>query len=157
MASAVAATATAAAVAEVVAAANVKAGFNSLNKSQQQQQQPSSLRSRSNSRELLYNQVAADLNISHEDLSDVSDIDMERQAPPSKSSSRNADDDNDDDDDGAISNDSLPVAQESSTGFNGKLRNAERKSSLELSAEIQSFSSREKRVSFVCVNVSFTL
>lgn len=159
MASAVAATATAAAVAEVVAAANVKAGFNSLNKSQQQQQQqqPSSLRSRSNSRELLYNQVAVDLNISHEDLSDVSDIDMEKQAPPSKSSSRNADDDNDDDDDGAISNDSLPVAQESSTGFNGKLRNAERKSSLELSAEIQSFSSREKRVSFVCVNVSFTL
>ncbi|KAL7742590.1 hypothetical protein ACLKA6_009580 [Drosophila palustris] len=81
----------------------------------------SSLRSRSNSPEQLYNQTAVDLNISHEDLSDVSDIDMEKQAPPSKDEDSIEDDDDDDDDDeeGALSCDSLPGVSESPT-INGK-------------------------------------
>lgn len=99
----------------------------------------------------MYNQAAVDLNISHEDLSDVSDIDMEKQAPPSKSNSRNADDN--DDDDGAISNDdSLLFAPDGSTGLKGKLRNTERKL-IELSSDIKTHS-REKRVRQLCLGWS---
>ncbi|XP_017051851.1 zinc finger CCCH domain-containing protein 18 isoform X2 [Drosophila ficusphila] len=66
----------------------------------------SSVRSRSNSpQQQLYNQAAVDLNISHEDLSDVSDIEAEEKQAPAKNSSLHP---ADEDEDGAISNDSLP-------------------------------------------------
>ncbi|XP_017066761.1 zinc finger CCCH domain-containing protein 18 [Drosophila eugracilis] len=68
---------------------------------------PSSARSRSNSLQM-YNQAAVDLNISHEDLSDVSDIEADEKRPPSKNSLNPADDD----EDGAISNDSLTALGE---------------------------------------------
>jgi len=67
----------------------------------------SSVRSRSNSPQL-YNQAAVDLNISHEDLSDVSDIEADEKRSPSKNSPQRADED----EDGAISNDSLPAVDE---------------------------------------------
>ncbi|XP_039496649.1 zinc finger CCCH domain-containing protein 18 [Drosophila santomea] len=67
----------------------------------------SSVRSRSNSPQL-YNQAAVDLNISHEDLSDVSDLEGEEKRAPSKNSLHPADEIEDD----AISNDSLPTLGE---------------------------------------------
>ncbi|KAI8035430.1 zinc finger CCCH domain-containing protein 18 [Drosophila gunungcola] len=71
----------------------------------------SSVRSQSNSPQL-YNQAAVDLNISHEDLSDVSDIEAEEKRAPSKNSLHPADED----EDGAISNDSLPALGEEDAG-----------------------------------------
>ncbi|XP_016983423.1 zinc finger CCCH domain-containing protein 18 [Drosophila rhopaloa] len=76
----------------------------------------SSVRSRSNSPQL-YNQAAVDLNISHEDLSDVSDIEADEKRAPSKNSLHPADED----EDGAISNDSLPaMGEEDAVQQNGK-------------------------------------
>ncbi|EDV47455.1 zinc finger CCCH domain-containing protein 18 [Drosophila erecta] len=69
----------------------------------------SSVRSRSNSPQL-YNQAAVDLNISHEDLSDVSDLEGEEKRALSKNSLHPADENEDEDD--AISNDSLPTLDE---------------------------------------------
>ncbi|EDV92052.1 GH24700 [Drosophila grimshawi] len=83
--------------------------------------QSSSVRSRSNSREPIYNQAAVDLNISHEDLSDVSDIDMERQAQSKNSNSNSAKANQDEEEEGAISDDSLPAVRDSPT-LNGKSR-----------------------------------
>ncbi|KAH8355403.1 hypothetical protein KR084_003347 [Drosophila pseudotakahashii] len=76
----------------------------------------SSVRSRSNSPQL-YNQAAVDLNISHEDLSDVSDIEADEKQAPSKNSLHPADDD----EDGAISNDSLPAVDEDEDEVQQKL------------------------------------
>ncbi|XP_030382055.1 zinc finger CCCH domain-containing protein 18 [Scaptodrosophila lebanonensis] len=84
----------------------------------------SSVRSRSNSPQL-YNQAAVDLNISHEDLSDVSEIGSEKRAP-SKNSDNEENDSDDDDDDGAISNDSLSVAEPEEGKTNGKSPSEER-------------------------------
>ncbi|KAH8329843.1 hypothetical protein KR067_004539 [Drosophila pandora] len=80
----------------------------------------SSVRSRSNSPadQQLYNQAAVDLNISHEDLSDVSDIEAEteKRASSKNSSPRPVDEE----EDGAISNDSLPGPGEKEAKLNGK-------------------------------------
>lgn len=80
----------------------------------------SSVRSRSNSPadQQLYNQAAVDLNISHEDLSDVSDIEAETEK---RASSKNSSPQPvDEDEDGAISNDSLPGPGEKEAKLNGK-------------------------------------
>ncbi|KAH8339674.1 hypothetical protein KR074_002423 [Drosophila pseudoananassae] len=80
----------------------------------------SSVRSRSNSPgdQQLYNQAAVDLNISHEDLSDVSDIEAETEK---RVSSKNPTPHPvDEDEDGAISNDSLPRHGEKEAKLNGK-------------------------------------
>lgn len=80
----------------------------------------SSVRSRSNSPadQQLYNQAAVDLNISHEDLSDVSDIEAEteKRASSKNSSPRPVDEE----EDGAISRDSLPGPGEKEAKLNGK-------------------------------------
>jgi len=109
--------------------AKIIAQAEPISPSPNKSQPRSPVRSRSNSPEQIYNQAGVDLNISHEDLSDVSDIDMEKPPPPSSKDTRNANDrvddendsDDDDDEEGAISSDSLPPVSESPT-LNGKSR-----------------------------------
>ncbi|XP_023032881.1 zinc finger CCCH domain-containing protein 18 [Drosophila willistoni] len=99
----------AASIAAASALTSAEGQAEAVLKSQSPSSGHSRSRSRSRSRSIspqLYNQAAVDLNISHEDLSDVSDIEADEKRAPSKNSLNL---DEDEDEDGAISDDSLPA------------------------------------------------